>query len=129
MVPEPTHAPQPQADPSGGNCPPGTFGSTDYYARKWAQEPAPYKKMIQPEVHHDLPQNSKFADYFKRRCLDINDPRFTRWVEGAKGISEHRSWSPQFNQEWGDYIQNNPNATRDEVLEQMIRMRYKYPAK
>ena len=68
--------------------------NANYRARNLAQEPRP-RSLRKPQVHHDLPQASRFQEIFEDLGLDIHDPALTRWVEG----SSHGRWSYEFNQE------------------------------
>jgi hypothetical protein len=36
--------------------------------------------MVKPEAHHDLPE--VFRERFEALGLDIDDPKYGRWVEG-----------------------------------------------
>ncbi|MCY3820164.1 MAG: hypothetical protein OXH52_12500, partial [Gammaproteobacteria bacterium] len=81
--------------------------------------PPPWMK--KPQAHHDLPQ--KFRDQFEARGIDIDDPKYGRWVEGGP-VGDHQKWSTRFNQEWEVFLQRNPSA--EEIMEQMRDMRKRY---
>jgi hypothetical protein len=91
-------------------------GGRNYRGRKDGAEPKP-PDMQRPQVHHDMPQ--KFRDRFEREGIDIDHPDNTRWVEG----DPHNRWSREFNREWENFFNENPNATRDQILDFMNRMR------
>lgn len=82
-----------------------------------------------PQAHHDLPL--EFIEFFLSHGLDPNKAAHGRWVEGTrKGSSGlHQVWTPAFNEEWRIWIGNNREATVDEILDQMTRMRQsgRYP--
>jgi hypothetical protein len=54
--------------------------------------------------------------------LDVNNPDYGRWVEGTPP-GDHQDWSREFNDTWNQFIENNPNASRDEVLDFMKELR------
>lgn len=56
------------------------------------------------------------------RGLNVNDPAFGRWVEGTPP-GGHQRWTPAFRGEWDAFIEANPNATRQQVLDFMNRLR------
>ena len=76
--------------------------------------------MVNPNAHHDLPWT--FRDWFAQRGLDVNDPRFGRWVEGNPP-GTHQSWTNTFESEWRQFIERFPNATTDDVLRFMKQQR------
>jgi len=76
--------------------------------------------MTNPNAHHDLPWT--FRDWFARRGLNVNDPRFGRWVEGTPP-GEHQRWSAAFDAEWRQFIDRFPNATADDVISFMNQLR------
>jgi hypothetical protein len=76
--------------------------------------------MQNPQAHHDLPQ--AFRDQFERAGLDIDNPAYGRWVEGSPP-GRHQNWSYEFNQEWRAFFRRKPNPSRQEILDQMNRLR------
>jgi RHS repeat-associated protein len=78
----------------------------------------PPPNMSKPQAHHNLPW--KFRAWFagRGRGLNVNDPQFGRWVEGTPP-GEHQRWTSAYNMEWERFIQQNPSATRPEVLDFM----------
>ncbi len=76
----------------------------------------PPPTMKNPQAHHNLPW--KFKDWFagKGRGLNVNDHQFGRWVEGTPP-GQHQSWTFEYEQIWENWIRDNPNATREQVLE------------
>ena len=82
----------------------------------------PPSGMIKPQAHHDLPQAERFRPHWDRVGLDIDDPAFGRWVEGGP-VGDHQKWSAEFNREWDKFFNANSMATREEILNQMNRLR------
>lgn len=81
-------------------------------------KPSKPSDLQKPQWHHDLPQ--KFINEFKKRGIDINDPRFGRWIEGGP-IGGHQKFSREFNQLWENFLARNP--TVDQIFEFMGQMR------
>ncbi len=70
--------------------------------------------MTKPQAHHNLPW--ELRDWFAgpRRGLNVNDPRFGRWVEGTRpGL--HQNWSPEYSDAWRAFVEYNPTADRWQV--------------
>jgi RHS repeat-associated protein len=67
------------------------------------------------DAHHTLPKADKFKDFFEKAGLDVNDPANMIWRERkdhqGKKSSEHSKL-------WNMFMQRNPNATKDQILEQ-----------
>jgi RHS repeat-associated protein len=76
--------------------------------------------MTNPNAHHDLPWT--FRDWFARRGLNVNDPRFGRWVEGTPP-GEHLRWSAEFEAEWRKFKDRFPSASAKDVIAFMNRLR------
>ncbi len=69
------------------------------------------------EAHHILPQ--KFEEKFLESGFDtIHDPRLLVWVDKT----EHKSWSPAYNQAWIRFFEHYPNPSRRQVLEEAQRL-------
>jgi hypothetical protein len=68
-------------------------------------------------AHHDLPW--EFREWFADRGINVNDPQFDRWVNGAN----HLAWSPAFQRVSERFIARKPNATKGEVLAFLARIR------
>ena len=81
---------------------------------------APPANMKRPQAHHDLPQ--KFRNKFEKAGLDIDDPAYGRWVEGGP-VGGHQKWSGAFQDEWEEFFATFPNPTRDQILDQMQKLR------
>lgn len=45
--------------------------------------------------------------------ININDPHYGMWLDEHEHLSRART----YNIEWEEYIKNNPNATKDEIME------------
>ncbi|MBI4559839.1 MAG: hypothetical protein HY706_19800, partial [Candidatus Hydrogenedentes bacterium] len=86
--------------------------------------PRPPKGMVNPEAHHDLPQ--EFRDKFAALGLDIEDAAYGRWVAGGPG-GNHQKWSHDFNDEWRAFFERYRKAgkspTKGQVLKFMRRLR------
>ena len=74
------------------------------------------------EIHHLLPK--KFRAYFERAGLDIEDHTLTM------RRSEHRlrpggvhTGPDNWNKQWADFFNNNPNANANQILNQLKVMR------
>ena len=77
----------------------------------------PPSGMINPQAHHDLPQADRFLKQWEHAGLDIHDPAHGRWIEGSP-VGGHQKWSAEFNREWDEFFELNPNATRKQILKQ-----------
>ena len=78
--------------------------------------------MRNAQAHHDLPQAKEFQAHWKRVGLDINDPAYGRWVSGSPQ-GRHQNWSHAFNKSWREFFRINKNATREEILDHMYKLR------
>jgi hypothetical protein len=76
-------------------------------------------------MHHLLPQAGRFSQYFKRAGLDIEDFKIpldkARHRLNPGGV--HTKSGGNWNGVWDDFFKGNPNATRQEILDQLARMR------
>lgn len=77
------------------------------------------------EMHHLLPQAERFRKFFERAGLDIDDFKIpldrARHRLNPGGI--HTNSGGNWNRVWDDFFEANPNATRDQILRQLDRMR------
>ena len=65
------------------------------------------------EAHHLFPQ--KFEQRFRNAGIEtIHDPRLLVWVDEV----EHKSWSNAYNEAWQSFLDERPNATVEEILEE-----------
>jgi RHS repeat-associated protein len=82
----------------------------------------PPKGLQNPNAHHDLPW--AFNDWFAGagRGLNVNEPRFGRWVEGTPP-GQHQHWTHLYQGEWEQFIKDNRRATADEVIDFMYQLR------
>jgi RHS repeat-associated protein len=77
------------------------------------------------EMHHLLPQAVRFRKFFERAGLNIEDFRIP--LDAAKhrlnpgGV--HTNSGGNWNRVWDDFFKGNPNATRQEILDQLASMR------
>ena len=98
---------------SGG---PGSKGSL----RQRLGDPPP--GMQNAQAHHDLPQAKEFEN-------TGNVPDWTSTIRPmAAGCQEVlkaniKNWSRAFNDAWREFFKNNKNATREEILDHMNRLR------
>ena len=60
------------------------------------------------QAHHILPQT--FSEEFARAGLNVHDPKFGTWVDAT-----HQQWSYAYQQEWREFLTQNP--TNDAILE------------
>jgi len=78
-------------------------------------------------MHHMLPQNGPMKAWFAQRSLNVDDPEFLICIPpGAhigKGGLHPNGWNP----EWADYIANHPDATAQDVLDQLDKMKNEWP--
>jgi Predicted lipoprotein of unknown function (DUF2380) len=77
------------------------------------------------KLHHLLPQAQRFRKFFERAGLDIEDFKIpldrTRHRLNPGGI--HTNSGGNWNRVWDDFFEATPNATRDQILRQLDRMR------
>jgi predicted lipoprotein DUF2380 len=75
------------------------------------------------EDHHELPR--QFRDKFERAGLDIE--KYTKEVprdaHRLKPGGIHARGSEGWNQEWGRFFEKFPNATKQQILKQLDKMR------
>ncbi len=69
--------------------------------------------MKNPEAHHGLPW--KFKDWFAAHGLDVNQAEYGFWVERG----QHQKWSRDYNDTWGEFIEANPFATIENIIQFM----------
>ena len=74
------------------------------------QGPAPGKGY---QAHHGLPWKNK--SFFDRVGLNINDPKYGRWVRSL-GNGGHQSWSKRYGALWDVFEAYNSNATAEEII-------------
>ena len=73
--------------------------------------------MTKPEAHHDLPQ--KFRRNFERAGVDIDDPKYGRWVERHP----HRKWTRELNDEWEKFFNLNRRPTQEQILDKLNKLK------
>lgn len=80
------------------------------------------------EMHHLLPQAKRFRKFFKAAGLDIED--FKIPLDKAKhrlkpgGI--HTIDGGNWNKEWDDFMEQFPNANKEQILEHLEKLRAKF---
>lgn len=70
------------------------------------------------DAHHTFVKSQ--ADWFKKKGIDVNDPANMVWRD-AKTHSSTTAGSANsrlHKKLWDDYIENNPNATKEQILKQ-----------
>jgi RHS repeat-associated protein len=73
--------------------------------------------------HHIFPQDPKLAPRFRAAEINIDDftvsidPESHYWVHGPQ---------PSWNQDWEEWLDDNPVATRQQIIEQGLRMMQEY---
>jgi RHS repeat-associated protein len=74
------------------------------------------------ECHHRLPR--QFKPYFETAGIDIEQylKKLPRALHRLKGTGIH----PEYNNDWQDFFDKNPNATPDQILQQMNKLEIKY---
>lgn len=50
--------------------------------------------------------------FFENAGVDVNNPKYGSWWDRG----EHQRKSSDYNREWSVFIENNPNATKEEIL-------------
>ncbi len=103
-----------QGNPIPGIKPPSNYGGLRDAMLNAGLEPP--SSMATPQAHHNLPWSLK--DWFAGpgRGLNINDPQFGRWISGGPQ-GPHQRWSSKYNRAWQTFQQQNPHATRKQVLD------------
>jgi RHS repeat-associated protein len=79
------------------------------------------------ELHHLLPQAKEFREFFRRAGLNVEDYKI------PLGKSAHRlkpngvhTGADNWNKVWRDFMRENHNASRGEILKQLEGMRTKF---
>jgi hypothetical protein len=65
------------------------------------------------DAHHVFPKNKEFRDFFEEVGIDVNNQKYGAWWDS----DEHCDISYEYNEKWTVFMQINPGATREEVLE------------
>ncbi len=92
----------------------GSISPPTRYGDLRAAMDAPLAGMINPQAHHNLPWELRGWFAGPRRGLNVNDPRFGRWVEGTPpGL--HQNWSREYSDAWRAFSEYNPTADRWQV--------------
>lgn len=87
---------------------------------KYAMNKIGPKPFADAQAHHMLPWKHK--DWFASKGLNVNLPEFGAWVRGG-GNGGHQSWSKAYDKVWEGFIEDNPNATSEQVIEFMNKVR------
>ncbi len=80
------------------------------------------------EMHHLLPKSKKFRSFFEGAGLDIEDFKIPlpKDAHRLKPNGIHTNGGGNWNKVWKKYIDEYPNASRSDILEQMKRMREQF---
>lgn len=65
------------------------------------------------QAHHTLPQ--KFRLYFQSAGINIDNPKYGRWLESTK----HNKGSYKYNRKWNDFRKEHPKPSEEEILDQI----------
>ncbi|MBI2416008.1 MAG: DUF2380 domain-containing protein [Candidatus Kerfeldbacteria bacterium] len=91
-------------------------GGKTFLARDFATN----LRLIKPQpgnayqAHHMLPQAPGFEAFFKRAGINIHDPKYGAWWKrGPDGT--HQKQAHEYNNKWQTFIDQNPNATQQEI--------------
>lgn len=57
-----------------------------------------------PQAHHDFPQ--KFRVDFLAAGIDIDNPKYGRWVEGSPE-GNHQRWTHEYNKIWENFFDDH----------------------
>jgi RHS repeat-associated protein len=90
--------------------------------KSMGEPPSGFKE---PQAHHELPWKNR--DFFAGKGINVNDPQFGRWVEG----NAHRKWSAEYGREWDQFIEANPNATPQDIMNKLQELKNsgRFPSK
>ena len=81
------------------------------------------------ETHHELPQ--QYKEQFKKAGIDIE--KYTKELpkdaHRLKPDGLHARGPNGWNQTWGKFFAENPNATKEQILQQLDRMRNEFGVK
>jgi hypothetical protein len=77
------------------------------------------------EMHHLLPQAKRFRTFFERAGRKTKTSRFRliRRRHRLKPGGIHTKGGGDWNRVWDDFFEANPNATKEQILQQVERMR------
>ena len=83
-------------------------------------------KIYTADIHHLLPQSNEFRKYFEDAGLDVDDytmeltPDVHRLL--PNGIHTGTGRGGDWNNTWREFFRDNPNASREQILNQMDKM-------
>jgi len=80
------------------------------------------------ELHHLLPQSNKFANFFKRAGLNIEDYKIPldRATHRLNPNGIHTINGGNWNKVWENFMIDNPNAGKEKILLQLNKMRHDF---
>ena len=70
------------------------------------------------DVHHTFPKADEFGGFFKNTGIDVDDPATQIWREATTHSSGKPSPSAAHLDLWRDFQKNNPNATKEQIINQ-----------
>lgn len=77
------------------------------------------------QAHHTMPQT--FSTYFGAKGIQIHDPQYGLWWVSTAGVANnHSALSAQYNRDWQNWIDRNPNASKTTVLQFNTSMKIRY---
>jgi len=70
------------------------------------------------QAHHIFPQSSKYAEFFEKQGIDVNNPLFGKWMKKGEHIGK---FSSAYDKLWKQFISDNPNKKfkLDELLKKV----------
>ncbi|MBX3373837.1 MAG: FG-GAP repeat protein [Phycisphaeraceae bacterium] len=77
---------------------------------------APPPGFQNPQAHHNFPWTSR--DRFAEVGIDVNEPQWGRWVEGAPQ-GPHQGWTADYEGEWRVFFEQMPEFTEAQVHQKL----------
>lgn len=72
------------------------------------------------DAHHLLPK--KFSDPLSRKGINVNDPRYGRWVNHS---NHNKTWK-KYNDDFEIFLKENDGASEEDVINFAESLMYKY---
>ncbi|MFV0435743.1 MAG: hypothetical protein ACK5LO_17460 [Leucobacter sp.] len=65
----------------------------------------------------------KFTSIFSEAGINISDPKYGLWWNKTKGLkNNHQSLARRYNKQWENWFTKNPEATKEQMLNQRKKM-------
>ena len=61
------------------------------------------------DAHHMLPKDKKFADFFEKTAVDVNNPQYMKWMD--RSAHTGTSFSKEYGKLWDKFIETNRTKT------------------